>query len=190
MKTALLVIDAQNDFFEGGRLPVADSRRIVQPLITGLLKAHKAGWLIVATQDHHLRDDPSFVANGGIWPEHCVPGHEGHEFYSDGLKWTIDRCAHAILRKQDYSGFTGTGLHALLEAHGVEEVVVAGLAQDYCVLETAKDAVRHGYRTWVPLNATAPVDPAHKLVDPAHKLAETAFQGGVVSFPETIEELF
>ena len=171
MSDALLVIDPQNDFCEGGALAVAGGAGIM-PLINQLAERFDK---VIATQDWHTPDQISFASNHPgaapfteikvaygrqmLWPDHCLQGSAGADFHPD-VKPTIDR-ALAVIRKgynpavDSYSGFfendrqTRTGLAGLLRDLGVQRVFLAGLAFDYCVRFTAEDAVREGFEAVV-----------------------------------------
>jgi nicotinamidase/pyrazinamidase len=171
MAKALIVVDVQNDFCEGGSLAVAGGAEIAFK-IGGLL--HK--WqeteveereydVVVATQDHHIEPgehfstDPDFVDS---WPEHCVVGTDGAAFHPN-----LDpQPFHAIFRKGQhaaaYSGFEGkdpdgVSLADWLRQHDVTSVDVCGIATDYCVRATALDAKREGFETRVLTSLVAGV---------------------------------
>lgn len=171
MAKALIVVDVQNDFCEGGSLAVAGGAEIAFK-IGGLL--HK--WqdteveereydVVVATQDHHIEPgehfsaDPDFVDS---WPEHCVVGTDGAAFHPN-----LDpQPFHAIFRKGQhaaaYSGFEGkdpdgVSLADWLRKHDVTSVDVCGIATDYCVRATALDAKSEGFETRVLTSLVAGV---------------------------------
>jgi nicotinamidase/pyrazinamidase len=157
--TALVVVDVQNDFADpNGSLYVGEGERVV-PLVNREIEwALGAGGLVVYTQDWHPAQTPHFQSGGGVWPEHCVQGSWGAQLHPDL------QVAGEVVRKgqggeDGYSGFTvrdpvtgeqaATPLEELLWRRGVRRVVVVGLATDYCVKETALDAVRLGFDTVV-----------------------------------------
>ena len=158
-KTALLVVDVQNDFADPqGSLYVKEGEQVVPVINREIAKAQAAGALVVYTQDWHPEVTPHFHKYGGIWPVHCVRISWGAAFAPQL------RVEGEILRKgtgpeDGYSGFsvadleTGsqkpTRLEELLRRHEIERVVIIGLATDYCVKETALDAVRAGFTTTV-----------------------------------------
>jgi nicotinamidase/pyrazinamidase len=168
--TALLVVDVQNDFADpGGSLYVRGGEEVVQAVNREVARAEEAGATVVYTQDWHPPRTPHFQKDGGVWPVHCVGDTWGAELHP-GLDLADSA---AFVRKgvdgQDgYSGFsvrqplTGersdTGLAGLLEDSGVARVVIVGLATDYCVKETALDALRLGLETAVLSQAIAAVD--------------------------------
>lgn len=201
---ALLVIDPQNDFCEGGALAVAGGAEIM-PLINRLADRFDK---VVVTQDWHTPDQISFASNHPgaqpfteievaygrqmLWPDHCLQGSPGADFHPE-VKPTIDR-ALAVVRKgcnpavDSYSGFfendhrTPTGLAGLLRELGVTRVFLAGLAFDYCVRFTAEDAVREGFEAVVISDASraiaAPTEAAAKASFGA--LAVTEIQASAI----------
>jgi nicotinamidase/pyrazinamidase len=166
--TALLVVDVQNDFADpSGSLYVPDGENVVPLANREVVAARLAGAKVAYTQDWHPPATPHFVTSGGIWPTHCVRGTWGAEFHPDLL------LAGEVVRKgtggeDGYSGFgtrhpaTGeelpTRLATVLKAAAIDTVVVVGLATDYCVRETAADAVRLGFEAVVLEEAVAAVD--------------------------------
>lgn len=160
---ALIVVDVQNDFCEGGSLAVSGGGAVARA-ITGLL-GRREYQHVVATADHHVdpgdhfSDAPDYLTS---WPPHCVAGTPGAQFHPD-----LDVSAvEAVFRKgrhsAAYSGFegadeSGTGLADWLRERGVDEVDVVGIATDYCVKATAADAAAAGFRTRVLVDYTAGV---------------------------------
>jgi nicotinamidase-related amidase len=153
--TALVAVDVQRDFLPGGALGVTGGDAVVAPIRE--LASHVS--LLVATRDFHPPDHCSFAAEGGPWPPHCVIGTAGAALHPD-----VDAIAHVIVSKgadqavEQYSGFDGTGLGALLRARGVHRVIIGGLATDYCVRATALAACVEGFATIVVLDAVRAVD--------------------------------
>ncbi len=157
--TALIVVDVQNDFADPrGNLYVSEGELVVPFVNQQIDEARKAGALIVYTQDWHPASTPHFEKDGGIWPVHCVMDSWGARFHPN---LAVDG---EIVRKgatghDGYSGFTerhpttaeehATELVDVLRERGIERVVVAGLAADYCVKETAIDALDYGFTTTV-----------------------------------------
>jgi nicotinamidase/pyrazinamidase len=164
---ALLVVDVQNDFAHPkGGLHVSGGDAVI-PLINDLVAAAEdAGALVAYTQDWHPEETPHFQTHGGPWPVHGVRDTWGAQLHSD-LHVAGPVIRKATGHEDGYSGFTArhivsgadvpTGLEALLREHAIERVVIVGLAQDYCVVETALDARRLGFDTTVVLDATRPV---------------------------------
>jgi nicotinamidase/pyrazinamidase len=167
-RSALVVVDVQNDFADpAGSLAVRGGADIV-PLVNEAVVAAEAGGAFVAyTQDWHPPHTPHFAADGGIWPVHCVAGTWGAELHPQ-LDVRGPRVRKGSHGEDGYSGFTmrdpasgetkPTELEDLLRARGVTRVVVCGLATDYCVRATALDAVRLGFATTVLNDAIAAVE--------------------------------
>jgi nicotinamidase/pyrazinamidase len=168
--TALLVVDVQNDFADpSGSLFVRGGDEIV-PVVNAVIDlAAEAGAPTVYTQDWHPEVTPHFAKDGGIWPVHCVHDTWGAAFHPD-LRVAADAL---VVRKgadgrDGYSGFSvrdprsgdveATRLESLLRERGAGRIVIAGLATDYCVVETALDAIRLGHPTAVLLDAIRAVD--------------------------------
>jgi nicotinamidase/pyrazinamidase len=171
-RTALVVVDLQNDFADpAGSLAVHGGANLV-PIINGEIEmARAAEATVVFTQDWHPESTPHFAKDGGTWPVHCVADTWGAELHPD-VDATAARDAPRVRKgangEDGYSGFTmrdprtgettPTELEALLRGADAERVVVCGLATDYCVKATALDAVRLGFETAVLLDAVRPVD--------------------------------
>jgi nicotinamidase/pyrazinamidase len=155
---ALVIVDFQNDFCPGGALAVADGDAIAGRL--NELAAADEFDLVVATRDWHPPDHSSFAQHGGPWPVHCVAGTPGAELHHALDPTPID----AVIDKgrardtEGYSGFEATELAALLRAHDVDQVTVVGLATDYCVKNTALDALREGFSVTVDSTAVRGVE--------------------------------
>jgi len=191
MARALIVVDVQNDFCEGGSLPVTGGARVAHA-VAGLLRARAERAPdapdydhVVATKDHHVDpgshfgDPPDYVTS---WPVHCVVGSQGEAFHPDLAAAPFD----AVFRKGEhaaaYSGFEGVAdsgedLAGWLRSRGVGEVDVCGLATDHCVRATALDAQRAGFRTRVLTDMSAGVAPDTT----EHALAELAAAGVVLA---------
>jgi len=168
-RTALVVVDVQNDFADpAGSLSVPGGEAILDTVNAEAAAAHAAGALVVTTQDWHPPDTPHFAKDGGTWPVHCVRDTWGADLHPRLALGDHEGVRKGIGGEDGYSGFTvadpetgataPTGLADLLAARGVERVVVTGLATDYCVKATALDAVRLGYATTVLLDAVRPVE--------------------------------
>ncbi|MBO0812269.1 MAG: isochorismatase family protein [Microlunatus sp.] len=166
MAKALIVVDVQKDFCEGGSLAVAGGAATAGR-ISELLFGDHGYDVVVATRDHHIdpgshfSSDPDFVNS---WPPHCVVGTDGVEFH-DQLRF---REFAAIFDKGEhqaaYSGFEGRNaegrtLEDFLSRAEVDQVDVVGIATDYCVRATALDAASEGFDTTVRLDYTAAVAP-------------------------------
>ncbi len=174
MKRALIVVDVQNDFCEGGSLPVAGGAEVAYRIGELLHSWQQADprdrdyALVVATRDHHVDPGGHFSATPDFvdsWPPHCVVGSDGAAFHPN-----LDpQPFHAIFLKGEhaaaYSGFEarttdGVDLAAWLRGHAVSDVDVCGIATDYCVRATAMDAHSGGFKTRVLGDLVAGVAPA------------------------------
>lgn len=166
--TALIVVDVQNDFADPkGSLFVQGAESVVRMVNGEIRRATEAGSLVAYTQDWHPESTAHFAKDGGIWPVHCVGGTWGAEFCADLIVAgpAVKKGANG---EDGYSGFsmkdptTGetrpTELESVLRERGIENVVVVGLATDYCVSATALDATRLGFGTEVLQDAIAAVD--------------------------------
>ncbi|MUP45228.1 bifunctional nicotinamidase/pyrazinamidase [Gramella sp. BOM4] len=170
----LIVIDVQNDFMPGGALAVPDGDEIV-PVINGLMEKFE---LVIATQDWHPAGHSSFASSHKgasefevikldgldqvMWPDHCVQGSTGAEFHKDLKTNKVE----AIFRKgtnpkiDSYSGFydnahlKSTGLAGFLKEKNAEELYFTGLAADYCVYFSMKDAIEEGFSSVLLEDAT------------------------------------
>lgn len=144
---ALLIVDVQCDFLPGGSLAVAGGDAVIAPLNAWIARFRAAGLPVLATRDWHPSDHCSFAERGGPWPAHCIAGTPGARFPA-GLALPEDAVVVSKAAGKDaeaYSGFTGTDLDARLRGLAVRRLFVGGLAADYCVLATVRDALRLGY---------------------------------------------
>ena len=164
---ALVIVDVQNDFCEGGSLAVAGGAATAAAISRYLAEEAGGYAYVVASRDYHVdpgdhfSDQPDF---SGSWPPHCVAGTAGAEFHPD---FDTSR-VHVVVSKgassAAYSVFegadeAGTPLVDWLRERGVRELDVVGIATDHCVRATALDAAREGFATRVLLRLTAGVDP-------------------------------
>jgi nicotinamidase/pyrazinamidase len=164
---ALIIVDVQNDFCEGGSLAVTGGAAVARGISAYLAASADEYDRIVATRDHHMdpgrhfSDHPDYADS---WPPHCVSGTPGEEFHPDldmtGVQEVFSKGAYGAA----YSGFegisrTGEGLADWLRIRGITDVDVVGLATDYCVRATAADAATGGFGTRVLLGLTAGVAP-------------------------------
>ncbi|MGV0923039.1 bifunctional nicotinamidase/pyrazinamidase [Empedobacter tilapiae] len=166
---ALIIVDMQYDFLPGGSLAVNDGDKIIERIN----KLQEKYDIVVATQDWHPANHKSFASqhlekntfdvielNGNrqvLWPDHCIQGTKGAEIHKDIKQNKIS----AVIRKgmnpevDSYSAFfdvnkkNPTGLHGFLKDHNITSVYICGLAADYCVYHTAKDALTLGYTTYI-----------------------------------------
>jgi nicotinamidase/pyrazinamidase len=160
--TALLVVDVQNDFADPmGSLYVSGAETLLSGINDEIEKAIAAGAPVFYTQDWHPESTPHFKKDGGIWPQHCVGDTWGAEFHPE-LVVKGEVIKKGTGGEDGYSGFTvrapesgeesPTGLDQMLEERGIKKVTIIGLATDYCVKETALDAVTKGYAPTVIKN--------------------------------------
>ena len=175
---ALIIVDVQNDFTTGGKLAVPEGEKVI-PVLNSIMNKFD---LVVATQDWHPPNHKSFASNHHekkpfdrimlngleqvLWPDHCVQGSPGAQFHGDLNTKQVE----TIFRKgmdaeiDSYSGFydnghkKNTGLSGYLKSRGVRSVFVAGLAGDYCVYYTAKDAMQEGFNTYLIEDATRSIN--------------------------------
>jgi nicotinamidase/pyrazinamidase len=153
---AMIIVDLQNDFLPGGTLPVPRSDEII-PAIKRYLE--HLSMPVYATRDWHPHDHRSFIPQGGPWPPHCISGTHGAEFALQ-LPDTTQVISKATKKDEEaYSGFCGTNLDQLLRNANISKLYVCGLATEYCVLETVKDALNLGYRVVLLEDAMRAVDP-------------------------------
>lgn len=144
---ALIVVDVQKDFLPGGNLGVPDGNEVV-PVMNRYMKHFRREKLpIYATRDWHPEGHCSFEAQGGPWPPHCLAGSEGAEFADDlDLGDDVSVISKATTVEKDaYSGFEGTDLADRLREQNVNRLFIGGLATDYCVFNTVKDALGEGF---------------------------------------------
>ena len=164
---ALIIVDVQNDFCEGGSLAVAGGAAVARAVSERLAGDHEYAH-VVATKDFHVdpgghfSDHPDYAAS---WPPHCVAGTAGADFHPDLDTSAVDAVFFKGRHAAAYSGFegadeAGTPLADWLRGRGVDEVDVVGIATDYCVRATAADAAQAGFATRVLLDLTAGVTPA------------------------------
>lgn len=163
---ALVVVDVQNDFCEGGALGVTGGEQVARD-VAELLAGDHGYRVVVATRDMHIdpgshfSDSPDFVDS---WPPHCVKGTVGAELREELADAHFDAVFDKGAYVAAYSGFegesaAGEGLAEWLRSRGVTTVDVVGIATDHCVRATAEDAVKAGFMTSVVANLTAAVDP-------------------------------
>ena len=167
-RTALVVVDVQNDFADPrGSLFVDGAGAAIDRLLPEIEAARAAGSVVVHTADWHPEETPHFATSGGTWPVHCVGGTWGAAFHP---RLDVDG---PVVRKgvdggDGYSGFSvrdpesgeesATELHRILVEAGADRIVVAGIATDVCVAATVADACRLGLEVTVLADATAAVE--------------------------------
>ncbi|MEH3141906.1 MAG: nicotinamidase [Mycobacterium kyogaense] len=163
---ALIIVDVQNDFCEGGSLAVEGGAAVARS-ISDMLAGEHGYDHVVATKDFHIdpgehfSDQPDYVNS---WPRHCVAGTDGAQFHPELDVTPVEAVFHKGHYSAAYSGFEGvdddgTSLADWLRERGVDTVDVVGIATDYCVKATASDAAANGLSTRVLLDLTAGVAP-------------------------------
>ena len=158
MPEALLIVDFQNDFTPGGALAVKHGDEIAERI--NELAGSGRFDLVVATRDWHPPDHGSFAAQGGPWPSTACRTRRVRELHAALDRTPVD----VIVDKgqnpgtEGYSGFDETDLASLLRERGIDSVTVVGLATDYCVKNTALDALRQGLEVTVDSSAVRGVD--------------------------------
>lgn len=201
---AFLVIDMQYDFLPGGALAVPDGDAVIAPINALVKRFHRAGAHILLTQDWHPPGHSSFASSHEgaqpftqiempygpqtLWPDHCVQGTRGAEI----VRNLEVECAELVIRKgfnraiDSYSAFreadreTMTGLGGYLRERGLRRVFCAGLALDFCVFWSARDAVEAGFETVLVTDACRAID-----MDGSREAALTAMREAGVVFCET-----
>ena len=157
---ALVVIDVQNDFCSGGSLEVPGGDEIV-PVMGRYIDLFLAkGLPVFATRDWHPENHSSFKEQGGPWPVHCVAGSKGARFHPELHlpDSTVVISTATKAEKEAYSGFEETELNDRLKVAGIRRLLIGGLATDYCVLFTVKDALKNGYEVILLQDAVRAVD--------------------------------
>lgn len=170
LRTALIVVDVQNDFADPrGSLYVRRGEEVVPFVNREIERAFDAGAIVVYTQDWHPPVTPHFRKDGGTWPVHCVRDTWGAGFHA-ALR--VAESATIVRKGEDggdgYSGFSvrhpetgdvrATELESILRERNVDTLVIAGLATDYCVVETTLDAIRLGHQMTVLVDGVRAVD--------------------------------
>jgi nicotinamidase/pyrazinamidase len=164
-KTALLVVDVQNDFCPGGALGIHGGDKII-PIINKCIKFfEKENLPIIVTRDWHPKVTKHFEQFGGVWPDHCVEGSPGAMFHPD-----LELPKEALVmskgmdpEKDSYSAFhaidsSGMALTNLLKIFGITEIYIGGLATDYCVKYSVLDALKDGLKVLILTDAIAGVN--------------------------------
>jgi nicotinamidase/pyrazinamidase len=159
MSQALIVVDFQNDFTPpDGALAVPGGDAIADRL--NELAAEERFDVVIATRDWHPADHGSFRDQGGPWPPHCVQGTEGAQLHPALDRSLIDAVVDKGQRRESegYSAFESPELGPLLREHEIMALTIVGLATDYCVLNTARDALKEAFTVTVDRSATRAVD--------------------------------
>jgi nicotinamidase/pyrazinamidase len=168
VRKALVIVDVQNDFCEGGSLAVTGGAAVARGL-TELLREHRGDYeLVAATRDYHVDPGSHFAATPDFkdsWPVHCVAGTEGAELHPNLDRGLVDEVFDKGRDTAAYSGFearsmAGKLLGDRLQEAGIEQLDVAGIATDYCVRATVLDALKEGFRVRLLGHLIAGVAPA------------------------------
>lgn len=159
-KSALIIVDVQNDFLPGGALPVPNGNSVIEPLNRYIELFNKNRLPVFATRDWHPKDHVSFKERGGPWPSHCVQNTYGAQI-PEKLKLPsnvriIDKAFSPD--RDSYSGFQETVLDLELRRLSVRRLFIGGLATDYCVKATVLDSLELGFETILLLDAIKGVD--------------------------------
>lgn len=157
---ALVVVDVQNDFLPGGALAVPGGNRIIPVLNQYIAFFSEHGLPIFATRDWHPPDHCSFIKQGGPWPPHCIADSNGAAFAS-GLELPTHTkiISKATTQSKDaYSAFSDTQLNALLQSLKIRRLFIGGLATEYCVLNTVKDAIQYQYTAFLLEDAVCAIN--------------------------------
>ena len=158
-KQALIVVDVQNDFCPGGALAVPHGDEVVEPLNSLIDEFLERGAHVYKSRDWHPAKTKHFAAYGGTWPVHCVQNTEGAAFHPalrEDPRITV--ISKGLGDKDCYSAFDETNLASQLRRENVEEVIVGGLATDYCVKNTVLDALKNGFKVKAVQNAMRAVE--------------------------------
>ena len=167
-KKALIVVDVQEDFCEGGALAVEGGAAVAEKINKYLEENHRNYGIVVATKDWHVTPEGHFAPEGeepdfvNTWPVHCEAGELGAEFHRKLDASFFDAVVLKGQMEAAYSGFEGKDVNGqtladILRDNKIEEVEIVGIATDYCVKATALDAVKEGFKTKVMLDKTAGV---------------------------------
>jgi len=183
---ALIIVDVQQDFLPGGALAIRDGDLVIEPLNGYIKWFEQRGLPIFVTRDWHPIDHCSFRDRGGMWPAHCVAGTSGAAL---SPRLALPLSTHVVSKgtqrdSEAYSGFERTDLASRLREHGCRRLFIGGLATDYCVQATARDALKAGFEVTVLGDAVQSVDA--KPGDGAQALAALITEGVRVACLEQI----
>lgn len=157
---ALIIVDMQRDFCPGGTLPVYNGYKIVGYLNKCIAKFSLSRNIIIFSRDWHPINHISFIDNGGPWPSHCIQNTKGAEFASN---LTVPESSYIINKginacKEAYSIFENMDIMEILASNNVRRLTLGGLALEYCVKESALDAIKYGFMVRLLCNGTLPID--------------------------------
>lgn len=157
---ALLIVDIQNDFLPGGNLAVPGGEEVIPVLNGYIAKFQERDLPIYATRDWHPSNHNSFSSHGGEWPQHCIARSKGAEFPPSLLLPETAQIVSTGTEKglPGYSGFEATALHSHLDHARIKRLFIGGLATDYCVLHTVRDALQYNYEVFLLQDAIRAVN--------------------------------
>ena len=160
MKKALIVVDVQHDFCEGGVLAARDTNSLIAPLNRFIESCMSKSIPCFFTRDWHPANHQSFKNNGGPWPVHCVQGSWGAAFPDTLLipEGSIIIDKETLPDQVSYSDFQATGLQEKLNALEIEEIAVCGIATEYCVKAGTIDGLKLGFRVVVLTDLIRPIE--------------------------------
>ena len=158
--TALIIVHVQKDFCAGGALAVPQGDEVVPVMNLYIDLFLKAGAPIYATRDWHPFNHCSFKPQGGPWPIHCVQGTLGAQFHPHLAlpKNTVIISSAYDPRTEAYSGFDGTDLASRLTKQGIQQILVGGLATEYCVKSTVLDGLKAGFKVYFLSDASRAIN--------------------------------
>jgi nicotinamidase/pyrazinamidase len=183
---ALVVVDIQNDFLPGGALSVPRGDEVVPILNRYLARWRARGLPVFASRDWHPPNHGSFREHGGPWPPHCVAGTTGAAFHPAlELPPGTEIVSKGVEPdREGYSVFDGTDFDERLRRAGVRRLVIGGLATDYCVLHTVRDALDRGYAAAVLVDGSRAID--RRPGDGQRALDEMAARGAMLLRPDAL----
>lgn len=160
--TAILIIDVQNDFCQGGILPAQNTASLITPLNRLIFWALKRNIVCIYARDWHPYNHCSFLAYGGNWPPHCIQGSYGAKF-TDGIlvphsSVIIDIEKETEQSNVTYSAFENSDLKEVLQHLGIEHLVTTGIATEYCVKATVLEGIDFGYTFTVLTDLVRPIN--------------------------------
>jgi nicotinamidase/pyrazinamidase len=176
---ALILVDVQNDFLPGGRVPVPHGDTVI-PVLNDYLEEFVGRQLpVYVTRDWHPANHCSFQTEGGCRPVHCVANSQGAAFPAGLIlpPWTVVISKGVVADKEASSGFEETCLERRLGGHGIRRLFVGGLATDCCVLNTIKEALARQFEVFLLRDAIPPL--SAKIADSRDAEAEIVALGAV-----------
>lgn len=163
MNNALIIVDLQNDFLEKGALAIKNSSKIIPGINKLVVSVKKNNWLVIETMDSHPLDHVSFKTTGGNWPVHCVSESFGAQITKKLINGDFLIKKGTNSKEDSYSAFFNgknkypTELKNILKNNKIKNVYICGLALDYCVMQTALDAKKNKFNTFVIIDLSVPI---------------------------------